>query len=109
MEEKEKMQEFNSKEDVPPNFTGKCYVKNNLTTCYYLDGKLHRTDGPAKEYCSGEKNWRKDGKLHRLDVPALEFASGDKYWYVEGKYLSEKEFNALPEVIMYKAGLSMFV
>jgi hypothetical protein len=31
--------------------------KNELETYYYLDGKLHRIDGPAVEIYDGYKEW----------------------------------------------------
>ena len=82
-----------------------------------LDGKLHRTDGPAIEYANGTKYWHQNGKRHRIDGPAIENANGDKawyqndklhrtdgpaiecadgrkYWHLDGKKLTEAEFNA---------------
>lgn len=48
---------------------------------YYIDGKLHRTDGPA--VMSGQdKYWWVDDKHHRTDGPAIEFEDGGKRWYV---------------------------
>jgi hypothetical protein len=44
-------------------------------------GELHRLDGPAVEYASGEKHWFQNGQRHRLDGPAVELATGTKYWY----------------------------
>jgi hypothetical protein len=55
------------------------------TKHWYLDNKLHRTDGPACEYADGDKFWYQDGKCHRVDGPAIEFADGKKFWYVDGK------------------------
>ena len=52
---------------------------------YRLNGNLHRTDGPAIEWETGDKEWWIDGKLHRLDGPAFELANGDKEWLVDGK------------------------
>ena len=96
-------------EDVPNDFTGVCRTKDDGAIRYYLNGQLHRIDGPATEYPSGNKYWHKEGWFHRLDGPAIEYASGRKSWYVKGQYYSEEEFNALPEVIMYKAGLEIFI
>jgi len=45
-------------------------------------------------YVDGAKIWYQNGKLHRLDGPAIEYASGNKEWFIEGKELSEEEFNA---------------
>ena len=52
---------------------------------WYLNGKRHRTDGPAIEYSDGGKYWYLDGKRHRTDGPAVECSGGDKYWYLNGK------------------------
>jgi len=59
---------------------------------WYLNGKLHREDGPAIEYADGDKSWwYLNGKLHREDGPAIEYASGSKYWYLNGKCVTEEE------------------
>jgi hypothetical protein len=55
------------------------------TKRWYLNGNLHRTDGPAIEYGSGSKEWYLNGNLHRTDGPAVELASGSKCWYLNGK------------------------
>ena len=41
---------------------------------WYLNGKLHREDGPAIERANGDKSWYLNGKLHREDGPAVECA-----------------------------------
>ena len=41
---------------------------------WYLNGQLHRVDGPAIEYASGTKAWWLNGKRHRVDGPAIEWA-----------------------------------
>ena len=60
-------------------------VYDNRTE-WYLNGELHREDGPAIEYTSGSKFWCKNGKYHREDCPACELVSGTKYWCKNGKY-----------------------
>ena len=50
-------------------------------TEWYLDGQLHRVDGPAVEYTNGTKLWCQNGQLHREDGPAVEHADGYKAWY----------------------------
>ena len=35
---------------------------------WYLNGKLHREDGPALEYADGSNSWYLNGKLHREEV-----------------------------------------
>ena len=60
---------------------------------WYLNGNVHREDGPAIEWSSGSKEWWLMGKRHREDGPAIELPDGDKAWYLMGKQLSETEFN----------------
>src|SRR3989304_5135647 len=41
---------------------------------WYMDGQLHRLDGPAKEGCRSNQflnQWYKHGLLHRSDGPAI--------------------------------------
>jgi hypothetical protein len=57
---------------------------NDGTKFWYLNGKLHREDGPAVEYASGRKTWYLNGNLHREDGPAIERRSGTKDWYLNG-------------------------
>ena len=59
---------------------------------WYLNGKLHREDGPAVEWASGNKAWWFNGELHREDGPACELANGSKFWYLNDKLLSEEEW-----------------
>jgi hypothetical protein len=37
--------------------------------------------------------WYLNGKLHRTDGPAIEHSDGDKEWYLNGIELTEEEFN----------------
>ena len=52
---------------------------------WYLNGELHREDGPAIEYASGDKAWYLNGSPHREDGPAIERANGDKSWWLNGE------------------------
>jgi hypothetical protein len=74
---------------------------------WYLNGKLHRKDGPAFE-CSDYKSWWVNGNRHREDGPAVEWANGDKFWYLNGEDLTEEEFNERmsPTVEMTMAEIS---
>jgi len=70
------------------------YIENaNGDKQWYLNGKLHREDGPAVEWTSGSKSWYLNGEKHREDGPAIEKANGHKRWYLNGKKLTEDEFN----------------
>jgi hypothetical protein len=69
-------------------------VHVNGTKYWYLNGKLHREDGPAIEGTNGNKYWWLNGKRHREDGPAVERANGSKLWYLNGICLTEKEHQA---------------
>ena len=58
---------------------------------WYLNGKRHREDGPAFENSKGDKVWFLKGKRHRENGPAVEYSSGTKEWYLNGKGLTEEE------------------
>jgi hypothetical protein len=68
---------------MPKNYTGSIETTDAIK--WYLNGKLHREDGPAIEYANGTKEWYLNGKCHREDGPAVEYADGSKYWYLNGK------------------------
>ena len=53
---------------------------------WYLNGKRHRTNGPALIYTSGTKEWYLNGKLHRENGPAFICPHNNSYcWYQHGK------------------------
>jgi len=45
---------------------------------WYLNGWLHREDGPAIEWANGDRFWYLNGNKHRADGPAVELANGEK-------------------------------
>ena len=77
--------------DIPNKQRNGIYEIERFEIFHYLNGKLHREDGPAFEHINGQKEWYVNGKLHRLDGPALEWRSGTKYYYIEDKYCYTKE------------------
>jgi len=72
-------------------YTVKVYANGDNE--WYLNGELHREDGPAIEHVNGDKEWCLNDKLHREEGPAVEYVNGDNEWYLNGKQLSEKKFN----------------
>ena len=52
----------------------------------------------VKVYPNGHKEWYLNGQLHREDGPALEWANGDKWWCLNGIKLDEKEFNTRTKI-----------
>ena len=67
---------------------------------WYLNGKRHREDGPAIEYASGSKFWCLKGKRHREDGPAIEYADGNKFWYLSGERVTEEEHKRLTSKVV---------
>lgn len=58
---------------------------------WYLNGKKHRTDGPASIYADGTQYWYLNGERHRTDGPAVICANGSQFWCMHGKELSEAD------------------
>ena len=52
-------------------------VYKNGNTEWWLNGELHREDGPAVECSDGTKSWYLHGKRHREDGPALVLVDGE--------------------------------
>jgi len=50
----------------------------NEDKSWYLNGNLHREDGPAIERGNGDKLWLIDSRLHREDGPAVEKENGER-------------------------------
>jgi len=90
---------------------------------YYVNGKLHREEGPAIESLDGDmqawyvngtrhrdgapafivkgnrQGWYRNGKLHRETGPAMEYFSpparaGQHEYYLNGKEYNKKEWNS---------------
>ena len=72
-----------------PKFTMMQYVKTTICTdessvetrlggytMWLLNGKKHRTSGPAVITPSGSQEWHQNGELHREDGPAIEYPNG---------------------------------
>jgi hypothetical protein len=59
---------------------------------WYLDGGLHREDGPAYKGSNGVEQWWLNGKLHREDGPAIELGDGFKQWWFDGMKHSPRDY-----------------
>ena len=44
------------------------------------------------------QRWLVNGKLHRTEGPALEYADGSKYWYLNGEETTEKQVMRLKKL-----------
>ena len=45
----------------------------------------------VKVYPNGDKDWYLNGELHREDGPAVECDNGNKFWYLNGIEVTEAE------------------
>jgi hypothetical protein len=67
------------------------YIKKvRFGTVYYKDEArtiLHREDGPAVEWYSGNLEWYLNDKRHRIDGPAIEGFDGKRSWYINGVFI----------------------
>ena len=58
---------------------------------YRINGKLSRVGGPAVEWTNGDKEWFWHGLLHREDGPAVIYADGYIEFWVAGNRYSDLE------------------
>ena len=75
-------------------------VWGNGNKSWYLNGKLHREDGPAIERANGSKSWYLNGKRHREDGPAIEYANGYKAWYLNDKEVTKEEHKRMTSKVV---------
>jgi hypothetical protein len=63
-------------------------IDANGDKTWRVNGFLHRTDGPAREWADDTKAWYFDNSLHRTDGPAVEWPDGHKTWWLYGRLYS---------------------
>ena len=76
-----------------------CKMDGDGSKYWRLNGKFHRTDGPAVEKPDSSKSWWLNGERHRTDGPALIDIHGRKFWYINGKEYSEEEFEMIKQML----------
>ena len=81
---------------VPPAAADADKAGNKI---WKLNGKLHRTDGPAIEYAYGRKAWCINGERHRADGPAIVNADGSKEWYINGIQYSYEDWKVMVDIL----------
>ena len=54
-------------------------------TWFNAKGQLHKINGPALIYPSGDEVWFKNGKLHRIESAAVIYPDGYESYYINGK------------------------
>lgn len=72
---------------------------------HFVNGLLHREDGPAIEWESGNQYWYYNDVQHRVDGPAIIYSDGRKTWMLNGKicWSAEEHFNSLTPEQQIKA------
>jgi hypothetical protein len=71
---------------------GPALVDVNGSKWWYINGNRHREDGPAVEYYNGYKSYYINDKRHREDGPACEWTDGDKEYWLNDKKISQEQF-----------------
>ena len=61
-----------------------CEIDEYGNKKWYINGVLHREDGPAIEDAYGTNCWYKNGKLHRIDGPTIVWIDGSYVWFING-------------------------
>lgn len=64
---------------------------NELFFSWWIDGKRHREDGPAVDAHTGRKEWWVNGLRHRENGPAVIWPDEVKQWWLNGTQVTEKE------------------
>ncbi|CAB4122722.1 hypothetical protein UFOVP29_59 [uncultured Caudovirales phage] len=57
---------------------------------WWVNGELHRLDGPAYISADGDQEWWVNNQLHRLDGPAVICADGSQEWYVNHQNITSQ-------------------
>jgi len=77
------MQSFKTHEDTKTDEPS--IVKRNGFTYHFLNGKLHREDGPARyNEENGAEFWYLNGERHRENGPAVTEVDGSTQWWLNG-------------------------
>jgi hypothetical protein len=76
---------------------GPVYIGSDGTQIWYLNGKYHREDGPAVVRPDGTKKWYLNDEFHREDGPAIIWPDGTQRWYLNGKNITKEITNWVKE------------
>ena len=99
---------YNDYGKIPNKQRNGIYEVENWGIFYFVNGKIHREDGPASVIINGNKFWFVNDKWHRLDGPAVERNNGDvEYWIEDKQYDTKEEFETAAYI--YKNGLQDYL
>ena len=72
---------------------GPAIIEADGSESWFLNNQRHREDGPAYIGADGTQVWYLNGKRHREDGPAIIWADGTKQWWLNSRYYTEHKFN----------------
>jgi hypothetical protein len=82
-------------------------IAEDGTHYWWLNGNIHKEDGPAVVYTDGCMMWYVHGETHRTDGPAIEWEDGENNWYLDnihydtfGKWLAANNYISDQEKVM---------
>src|ERR1700691_131013 len=87
---------LDSYNDIPENYTGIIEYPNG-SIYYYLNGIIHREDGPAIIFSHGRLDYYLNGKWHREDGPAVIWSKGIIDYYLNDKNITKEVNNWIKE------------
>ena len=68
----------------------KCEIDVYDNKRWYINGQIHREDGPAIELKSGTQIWCFEGEYHKLDGPAFILVNAGSEWWINGFFVDEE-------------------
>ena len=69
---------------------GPAVIHPNGDQEWWVNGQRHRTAGPAYIGADGTQEWLVNGRRHRLTGPAYIGADGEQEWWVDGERITEQ-------------------
>lgn len=87
------LQYFSHFKLIPDSFSGTCYIETERSVYFILENrKIHNNNGPAIVRANGNKIWYVNGLLHRLDGPAIEDVVCNEFsYFINGDVLYTPE------------------
>lgn len=88
------------------NFSGQAKTKFPLAMNWYVNGKLHREDGPARIFDDQTiVIWAYKGMYHRIGGPAIVYIDDrlcDNLYYIHGHQYDKENYWKHPLVVQHK-------
>ena len=67
---------------------------------WWLNGQRHREDGPAVIWADGGQEWWLNDQIHREDGPAYIGADGTQSWWLNSQEYTERDFNEKTKLLV---------